>query len=102
MNTNHFSTLICSHSGLKLENLWQQFTIQVGMSLIQVFILAWERQDLKFEKGRKERKESPFIYSLSPQSNFLPKILPLKRRLTVKQIETSICVLSYCFLEILS
>ena len=76
--------------------------LQVGMSLIQVFILAWEKEDLKFENGRKERKESLFIYSLSPQSNFSATILPLKRRLQVKQIETSISVLSYCFLEILS
>ena len=58
------------------------------MSLIQVFGLAWEREDLKFEKGRKEGKESLFIYSLSPQSNFSAKILPLKRHLQVKQIET--------------
>ena len=52
------------------------------MSLTQVFILAWEREDLKFEKGRKERKKSLFIYSLSSAEQFFAQNLTIKKTFT--------------------
>ena len=73
---------------------WHEFNSVLYFSLGETRFKIWE--------GEEGEKGKPFYLFAISSEQFLPKILPLKRRLPVKQIETSICVLSYCFLEILS
>ena len=56
--------------------------LQVGMSLIQVFILAWEREDLKFSEGEEKEKGKPFYLFAISSEQFFAQNLTIKTTFT--------------------